>query len=115
MDNLDKILKLVEAGYTKEEIGNLLQPEAKPEPKEEPAEEPKEEPKAEPEQPKEKSVQEDYIQTMKDITEEFRKVRDDLRRSALISDGSQITDPLEESRKVLASIIDPPNLKKGKD
>ena len=27
MDNLDKILKLVEAGYTKDEISSLLSPE----------------------------------------------------------------------------------------
>ena len=52
---------------------------------------------------------------MKDITDEFKKIRDDLRRSALISDGTQITDPLAESRKVLASIIDPPNPKKGNE
>ena len=112
MDNLDKIIKLVEAGFSKEEITAMVSPKVQPE-QQEPV---KEEPKEETELPKEeKPVQEEYLQTMKDITEEFKKVRDDLRRSALISDSSQIADPLEESRKVLASIIDPPNLKKGKE
>ena len=111
MDNLDKILKLVEAGYTKDEITSLLAPEIKPEPQ---SLEPdiKEEPEEKTEQV---SPQQEYLETMKEITNEFKKVRDDLRRSALISDSSQIADPLEESRKVLASIIDPPNLKKGND
>ena len=104
MDNLDKIFRLVEAGYTKEEINSMLHPEQKPEdhPKEEPKEKPKEEVK------EEDNPQENYISVMKDITEEFKKVRDELRRSALMSDGFEIKDPLEESRKVLASIIDPP-------
>lgn len=111
MDNLDKILKLVEAGYTKDEISSLLSPEIKPEPE---SLEP--DIKEEPEEKKESvDPRKEYLDTMKEITDEFKKVRDDLRRSALISDSSQITDPLEESRKVLASIIDPPNLKKGKD
>lgn len=111
MDNLDKILKLVEAGYTKDEISSLLNPEIRPEPA---SLEP--EIKEEPEEPKEQLPdQSEYIAAMKDITDEFKKIRDDLRRSALISDGTQIADPLEESRKVLASIIDPPNLKKGNE
>ena len=109
MDNLDKVLKLVEAGYTKEEISSLLSPEIRPEPVSSDQPEIKEEP----EEPKEEiSPQQEYLSAMKEITDEFKKVRDDLRRSALISDSSQIANPLEESRKVLAAIIDPPRKEK---
>lgn len=111
MENLDKIFRLVEAGYTKEEINAMLQPEPKPEeqPEEKPAEAPKEEVKSE------ADAQAEYLNAMRDITNEFKKIRDDLQKSALISDGFEIKDPLEESRKVLASIIDPPHLKERKD
>lgn len=108
MENLDKILKLVEAGYSKEEISNMLQPEIREEPeiKEEPVPEQKNE---------EMSVKDEYISAMKEVTDELKKIKEDLHRSNLIVDGTPIADPMEESRKVLASIIDPPNLKKGKE
>ena len=106
MENLDKIFKLVEAGYTKEEISAMLQPEVKEEP-----EEIREEPVIE--QKDEISAKDEYISAMKEVTDELKKIKDDLRRSNLINDSAAIADPLEESRKVLASIIDPPNPKKG--
>ena len=107
MENLDKILKLVEAGYSKEEISNMLQPEKKEE-----SEEIKEKPDPE-QKDEEMSVKDEYISAMKEVTDELKKIKDDLRRSNLINDSVEIADPLEESRKVLASIIDPPNPKKG--
>lgn len=109
MENLDKILKLVEAGYSKEEISTLLTPEVKEEPveiREEPVEELKEEASA---------AKDEYLASMKEMAEEFKKIRDDLRRANILSDSAPVSSPLEESRKVLASIIDPPNLKKGKE
>lgn len=107
MENLDKILKLVEAGYSKEEISAMLQPEIREEP-----EEIKEEPV--PEQKEEISVKDDYISAMKEVTDELKKIKEDLRRNNILTDSTPISDPLEESRKVLASIIDPP-AKKGKE
>lgn len=107
MENLDKILKLVEAGYSKEEISAMLQPEIREEP------EIKEEPVPE-EQKDELPPKDEYISAMKEVTDELKKIKEDLRRSNIMNDSTGIGDPLEESRKVLASIIDPPNLKKGK-
>ena len=86
MNDLDKIFKLVEAGYSKAEIDLMLKPEEQPDIT-------------------------DPVKTMREITDEFKKIRDDLHRSNLIVDGTEIQNPLEESRKVLAAIIDPPNPK----
>lgn len=44
--NIEQIIKMIDAGYTKEEIQKMTQPE--PEPKQEPKQEPKAEPKQEP-------------------------------------------------------------------
>lgn len=107
MENLDKILKLVEAGYSKEEISAMLQPEIREEP-----EEIREEPV--PEQKDEFNAKDEYISAMKEVTDELKKIKDDLRRSNILNDSTGIADPLTESRKVLASIIDPP-AKKGKE
>lgn len=107
MENLERIIKLVEAGFTKDEINAMLSPKAEPEkaPEEIPAES-AEEPKDE------TSPQSEYVSAMKEITDELKKMKDELRRSALLRDDTQISDPLEEGRKVLASIIDPPNRRK---
>ena len=45
---VDEILKLVNAGYTKDEIASFETPEPTPEPSPEPSPEPKPEPKPEP-------------------------------------------------------------------
>ena len=109
MNDLDKIFKLVEAGYSKAEIDLMLKPEEQPDitDPEVTKEEAKTETTAEPE--KAADLQNDYLKTMREITDEFKKIRDDLHRSNLIVDGTEIQNPLEESRKVLAAIIDPPN------
>lgn len=48
--NVEQIIKMIDAGYTKEEIEKMTQPEPepKPEPKQEPKQEQKQEPKPEP-------------------------------------------------------------------
>ena len=46
--NVEQIIKMIDAGYTKEEIEKMTQPEPKPEPKPEPEPEPKPEAKPEP-------------------------------------------------------------------
>lgn len=55
--NVEQIIKMIDAGYTKEEIEKMTQPE--PEPKAEPEPEPKTEPKQEPKpEPKQEPKQE---------------------------------------------------------
>ena len=45
---VEEVIKLIDAGYSKDEIDKMLQPEPDPEPKTEPKKEPDPEPKAEP-------------------------------------------------------------------
>ena len=45
---VEEVIKLIDAGYSKEEIDKMLQPEPDPEPKAEPKKEPDPEPKTEP-------------------------------------------------------------------
>lgn len=45
---VEEVIKLIDAGYSKEEIDKMLQPEPDPEPKTEPEKEPDPEPKTEP-------------------------------------------------------------------
>ena len=46
---VEEVIKLIDAGYSKDEIDKMLQPEPEPKPKTEPDTEPKTEPKPEPE------------------------------------------------------------------
>ena len=46
---VEEVIKLIDAGYSKEEIDKMLQPEPEPKPKTEPDPEPDPEPKPEPE------------------------------------------------------------------
>ena len=45
---VEEVIKLIDAGYSKDEIDKMLQPEPDPEPKTEPKKEPDPEPKTEP-------------------------------------------------------------------
>ena len=45
---VEEVIKLIDAGYSKDEIDKMLQPEQDPEPKTEPKKEPDPEPKTEP-------------------------------------------------------------------
>ena len=45
---VEEVIKLIDAGYSKEEIDKMLQPEPEPKPKTEPDPEPDPEPKTEP-------------------------------------------------------------------
>ena len=46
---VEEVIKLIDAGYSKEEIDKMLQPEPEPKPDPEPERKPDPEPKAEPE------------------------------------------------------------------
>lgn len=122
--NLDKILTLLEAGFTKDEIMSMEKEnkpqEAQNEPEIKKDESKKEEvSKTEPvkdEVVKDEGsdIREDYLKTMKEMTDEFKKIRDDLKKSALSGYDQQISDPISEGQKVLAKIIDPPTRAKKK-
>ena len=121
--NLDKILTLLEAGFTKDEIMSMEkengQEKAQKEPETEKEEAKKEEQPTGKEEAKKdegSSIQEDYVKSMKEMTEEIRKIASDLKKSNLAGYDSQILDPVSQGQKVLAKIIDPPvKAKKGKN
>ena len=121
--NLDKILTLLEAGFTKDEIMSMEkengQEKAQKEPETEKEEAKKEEQltgKEEAKKDEGSSIQEDYVKSMKEMTEEIRKIASDLKKSNLANYDSPIPDPVSQGQKVLAKIIDPPvKAKKGKE
>lgn len=53
---VEEVIKLIDAGYSKDEIDKMLQPEPDPEPKTEPETEPKKEPDPKPETKQEPAV-----------------------------------------------------------
>lgn len=68
--NIEQIIKMIDAGYTKEEIEKMTQPEPEPkqEPKPEPKPEPKQEPKPEPKQePKQEPVNDPVLKELQDL------------------------------------------------
>lgn len=114
---LDKILRLTEAGFTKEDIMSMIKENEPQKAENEPEngkeeivkESPKKEsPKEETKKDEGSNIQEEYVQTMKEMAEEFKKIRDDLKRNALAQYDEQIADPVAQGQKVLAKIIDPP-------
>lgn len=110
--NTSDILKLIDAGYTKAEIeamesGKEISEEV-PEIKEEPK---VEELKSAP--VKEEEPKDDFKEALKMMTDEMKAMRADFQKHLINSDDMQIADPLAESEKILASIINPPT-KKGK-
>lgn len=111
--NTSDILKLIDAGYTKADIEameNQKAPEETPDIKEEPKEE--ELKKDKPEEKKEEQKQDDFKEALKMMTDEMKAMRSDFQKHMINSDDMQITNPLAESEKILASIIDPPQKKR---
>lgn len=101
---LEKLYKLIEAGYTKEEIEKLEKPEAT---EQQPAEEKPAEPAPEPEANKENEL-------LSSLLAEMQAIRDDLRKRSLIEDGYRPQDSITAAEQILADVIDPPALKKKK-
>ena len=64
--NVEQIIKMIDAGYTKEEIEKMTQPEPKQEPKQEPKTEPKPEPKKE-QEPKPEPAVDPVLKELQDL------------------------------------------------
>lgn len=104
MPKIEDILKLIEAGYSKEEITALtaeVKTEATPEVKtEEPAEQP--EPKTEPAE-----VQQDgNAELLKQLTAEMAELRKQIQKRNL-SETFTDTPKQDRSQEILASLINP--------
>lgn len=68
--NVEQIIKMIDAGYTKEEIEKMTQPEPEPEPEPKPQPEPKteQEPKQEPEpKPQPKTAEDPVLKELQDL------------------------------------------------
>lgn len=96
---LEKVFKLIDAGFTKEEIIRLTgEPEqTEPEPAAEPAAESVPE-EAQPEKP----------DMMSDLLAEIKGMREDLQKRSLLDDGYKPADSRQAAEAILAEIINPP-------
>lgn len=65
---VEEVIKLIDAGYSKDEIDKMLQPEPEPKPKTEPDPEPDPEPKTEPKtEPKAETVIYPVLKELQDL------------------------------------------------
>lgn len=105
---IDKVFKLIDAGFTKDEILALTKdPEEKPEEKPEEAASPAEQkPASAPAE--EKKPEEQQPSEMELLRKELEGIREDLRKRALLEDGFRPQDSRAAAEDVLASIINPP-------
>lgn len=66
--NVEQIIKMIDAGYTKEEIEKMTQPEPEPKQEPKPEPEPKTEPKQEPEpKPEPKPADDPVLKELQDL------------------------------------------------
>ena len=111
----EDILKLIDAGFTKEEIlriDGVITDEKKtdPEPEEKADPEPEPEKKADPEPEQQDTKHQDMLQF---IAEQFEKMTKSIQESnILISDNKKIDN--KSAEQTLADIIAPPERKRGK-
>lgn len=111
---LDQILKLIDAGFTKSDIEAMTSAPAKvstePTAPAEPAEEPVREaaPAAKPEPVEAPAVNNDFSA----LLEEMKGIRKQLQMQAILHDGFTPASP-DDAQQILASIINPAT--KGKD
>ena len=120
---LEDLLKLIDAGFTKDEIIKLdTEPEpqkakpqkAEPEPQKAEPEPQKAEPepqKAEPEQQK----AEPQTDTLKFIAEQFEKMTKAIQESNIINSDTKLKNDNKSAEQTLADIIAPPERKRGKN
>lgn len=106
---VEEVLKLVDAGFTKEEIIQIASGGgADPKP-EEKKPEVKEDPK-----PEEKKPEEDFTNALNDILSSFRSLAEDIKKSNIAN--SRMPDEEQTSaEQILASIIAPPAKERGKN
>lgn len=107
---LEKIFKLVDAGFTKEEIIKLSGSE---EPNEEPNEEPKEEPKEEPakEEPKKEPAGDPTHDMLKLIADKFDELKTTIQQDNINNSNNKMAGA-KTSEELLAEVINPPRKKK---
>lgn len=97
---LEKVFKLIEAGFTKEEIIRLT---GEPEQTEQPAQEEKPVEEAVPEE-----AQPEKPDMMADLLQEIKGMRGDLQKRSLLDDGFKPADSRQAAEAILAEIINPP-------
>ena len=110
---LEKIFKLVDAGFTKEEIIKLSgagSEPAKEEPKEEPKkEEPKEEPKKE--EPKKEPAEDPTHDMLKLIADKFDELKSSIQQNNINNSNNKMVGE-KTPEELFAEIINPPRKKK---
>lgn len=106
--NLDQIFKLLDAGYTKEEIQQLSQPAPEPEKKEDPAPEqaPEPEKKAEPEKKPEPFDTQPFNAAIDEMTKAMNAMNVKLQKMAL-SMYEAPGKPEKTVESIIAKIVDP--------
>lgn len=104
-----EIIKLLDAGYTKEEILQMKEPEKEPEPK--PEKEPEPKPEKDPEPKPEKDPVNETLGELKELFADMKK-----EFTAMNIMNSRREDDIKTGDDVIASIINPPkkNKKEGK-
>ena len=107
----DDILKLIDAGFTKEEILKLdTGKDPEPEPTKDPEPEPTKDP--EPEPAKEKIP--DQTDMLKFIADQFEKMTKSIQESNIINSDTKLKNDNKTGPEVLAEVIAPPERKRGK-
>lgn len=111
----EKVLKLIDAGFTADEIRSMIQPAADPE--EKPAEVPEEQPAAPEEKPAEKAPESVNDIFMNELNKTLEKMNETLRdiQTANIrhSKGQQPESPVDIASDILAEVIAPQKGKKN--
>ena len=106
---LEDLLKLIDAGFTKDEIIKL---DTEPEPQKAKPQKAEPEPqKAEPEQQK----AEPQTDTLKFIAEQFEKMTKAIQESNIINSDTKLKNDNKSAEQTLADIIAPPERKRGKN
>ena len=101
----DEIIRLLDAGFTKEEILKMDGLDVQPK-QEEPEQKQEEQPTPEPEPQKEEPKQDPAADLLKIVAEEFKKLREELISSNITNSNNKVNSP-EEPSQILASVVDP--------
>ena len=108
MDKLETIFKLIDAGYTKEEISQLMSPaDPKPEqPEPEQPEQPKPEQSEQPEKPAQ--LPDDFMKQLNDTLANMNSTLQSIQTANIRnSTAPQSAEPLDIAKDILAEVIAP--------
>ena len=112
----DEILKLIDAGFTKDEI---LKFDTKPEPEQSEPEkketEQSEPEKKETEQSEPEKKEPEQPDTLKFIAEQFEKMTKVIQESNIINSDTKLKNDNKSAEQTLADIIAPPERKRGRN